>query len=38
MKRLVMLMALLLSVAILTACAGPAPRPVVIQEKTTTNK
>jgi len=31
MKRLVMLIALLLSVAILTACAGPTPRPVVIQ-------
>ena len=30
MKRLAMLVALLLSMVILIACAGPTPRPVII--------
>ena len=32
MKRLIMLIALLLSMSILIACAGPSPRPVLIQD------
>ena len=31
MKRLTMLVALLLCMIILVACAGPTPRPVIIQ-------
>lgn len=31
MKRLTMLVALLLFMVILIACAGPTPRPVIIQ-------
>jgi hypothetical protein len=31
MKRVIMLVAFLISVALLTACAGPTPKPVVIQ-------
>ncbi len=31
MKRLIMLIALLLSMAILIACAGATPRPIIIQ-------
>lgn len=32
MKRLTLLVVLLLSMVILIACAGPAPRPVIIQD------
>ena len=32
MKRFIMLIALLLSMAFLVACAGAAPRPVIIQD------
>ena len=32
MKRLIMLVALLLSMSVLIACAGPSPRPVLVQD------
>lgn len=32
MKRLAMLIVLLVTIAILTACAGPSPRPVIIKD------
>ena len=31
MKKIIMLIAFLISVALLVACAGPTPRPVIIQ-------
>lgn len=37
MKRLIMLVALLLSMSFLIACAGPTPRPVIIQDGKVTN-